>query len=169
MNSIISTCIFVSLAIAAIQCQRWEPERTCPEFNSRYEGENLIVSLNDGCDMVVGTLDITGLSGLVAGVPNTGSGLFTPTRGFHIPTVTYRRPQNLFNTIRPGSSSQMCPPYTVRYLGPRVVVDTVPNTCQKVLGVRTFQTMISGGEGSQRRMGMRMVTRAVFENPGRLI
>ncbi|XP_033762984.1 uncharacterized protein LOC117344353 [Pecten maximus] len=168
MTSFISAYIFVSLAIAAVQCQQFEPERTCPEFRSRYEGENLVISLDDECDMVVGTLDITGLSGLVAGVPNTGSGLFTPVRGFHIPTVTYRRPQNLMNTIRQQAPSRMCPPYTVRYLGPRVVLDTVPNTCQKVLGVRTFQSMISG-EGSQGRLGMRMVTRAVFENPTRWV
>ncbi|XP_021342240.1 uncharacterized protein LOC110442786 [Mizuhopecten yessoensis] len=166
MNGIISICIFISLAVVAVHCQRREQEPSCPEFNSRYEGENLIISLNEGCDMVVGTLDITGLSGMVAGVPNTGSGLVTSVRGLHIPTVTYRRPQNIWDIVRPEMSRQVCPPFTVRYLGPRVVLDTVPNTCQKVVGVRTFQAMITG-EGSEGRQGMMMVTRAMFENPTR--
>ncbi|XP_069109530.1 uncharacterized protein [Argopecten irradians] len=171
MNAFVqSTCIYIILVVATAHCQQFEPERTCPEFRSRYEGDNLVISLDDECEMVVGTLDIAGLSGLVAGVPNTGSGMFAPVRGFHIPTVTYRRPSNLMNTIRPQMPGRMCPPYTVRYLGPRVVMDTVPNRCQKVLAVRTFQSFVSAGEGARPgRLGMRMVTRPVFENPTRWV
>ncbi|XP_033761370.1 uncharacterized protein LOC117343155 [Pecten maximus] len=157
MNSIISTYIFVSLAIAAVQCQQFQRAPMCPEFLSRYESENLVITLDDECDMVVGTQYVTRHSDSNVNVPNTGSDVFTPARGFYLPVVTYRRPENLTSTDR------VCPPYTVRYLGPRVVVDTVPNTCQKVIGIKTFQSTISGN-GSQGPLGMMVVARAVFEN-----
>jgi len=89
----------------------------------------------------------------------------------YIPTVSYRTavPTTNDENIDPQQRN-MCPPFPVRYLGTRVVVDTEVNRCQMVIGVRSFRAMpINRALFPRTFMGSMMVTRAVFETPSRLL
>ncbi|XP_022335121.2 uncharacterized protein LOC111131742 [Crassostrea virginica] len=128
------------------------PSGQCPTFLSRYEGDILVINLVPGtCDMLIFVQDQTHLFPAAAGILfNTGAGRIL------LPMVTFRG-NSTTESIATG-----CPMIPLRYLGPRIVLDTIPGRCQIVLGIRRFpildQSDIPGLPAEPR-----LVTRAVFE------
>ncbi|XP_048736354.2 uncharacterized protein LOC125651689 [Ostrea edulis] len=132
------------------------PDGQCPTFLSRYEGEVLVINLVPGaCDMLIFVQDQTHLfPGAAEILMNTGAGRIM------LPMVTFRGNSST-NSIATG-----CPMIPLRYLGPRVVLDTVPGRCQIVLGIRSFPILPQldiPGLDNQLQREPRWVTRAVFE------
>ncbi|XP_062576208.1 uncharacterized protein LOC134238100 [Saccostrea cucullata] len=134
------------------------PDGQCPTFLSRYEGDILVINLVPGtCDMLIFVQDQTHLFPAAADIlMNTGAGRI------RLPMVTFRGNSST-NSIATG-----CPMIPLRYLGPRVVLDTIPGRCQIVLGIRTFpilgQLNTPGLDNQLPLPGEpRWVTRAVFE------
>lgn len=124
----------------------------CPTFLSRYEGDILVINLVPGtCDMLIFVQDQTHLFPAAADIlMNTGSGRIL------LPMVSFR------GNATTESIATDCPMIPLRYLGPRIVLDTIPGRCQIVLGIRRFpildQPDIPGFPNEPR-----WVTRAVFE------
>nr|XP_011415150.2 uncharacterized protein LOC105319346 [Crassostrea gigas] len=129
-----------------------DPRGQCPTFLSRYEGDILVINLVPGtCDMLIFVQDQTHLFPAAADILlNTGSGRIL------LPMVSFR------GNSTTESIATDCPMIPLRYLGPRIVLDTIPGRCQIVLGIRRFpildQPDVPGFPAEPR-----WVTRAVFE------
>ncbi|XP_061173424.1 uncharacterized protein LOC133182592 [Saccostrea echinata] len=159
-RTVIAQPLPVDVAVSAEQGRplQLSPDGQCPTFLSRYEGDILVINLVPGtCDMLIFVQDQTHLFPAAADVlMNTGAGRI------RLPMVTFRGNSST-NSIATG-----CPMIPLRYLGPRVVLDTIPGRCQIVLGIRTFPILGQfNAPGFDNQLPLpgepRWVTRAVFE------